>query len=169
MSSIADALTARWVWLANWQDFDASGSAGRLVDFRREFDLPKQEACRICLTADTRYKLVVNGHRVSLGPGRGSPQHWLYDEVDIGPWLKQGRNVILVTVMRWFKTVRGGMPFVRADVPGFTLMGHVGDIDLSSDKGWLARPRHNVTFPTGLVDDVFLHVSARRSRADVDQ
>lgn len=160
MSTIADALTARWVWLPDWQDFDVSGSAGRLVEFRREFDLMDLTACPIYLTADTRYKLVVNGHRVSLGPGRGSPQHWLYDEIDIGPWLKRGHNVINVTVMRWFKTVRGGLPFVRADVPGFTLMGEIGDIDLSSDKGWVTRARNDVTFPTGLVDDVFLHVSA---------
>lgn len=55
------------------------------------------------------------------------------------------------------------MAFERTVLPGLTIVGHVeaGDdtIDLGSHQGWKAAPDNSVQFPSGLVDDVFLHVS----------
>lgn len=66
-------------------------------------------------------------------------------------------------VIRYFASSRAAMPFERTSLPGLTVFGSVqmnsGVIDLSSGKGWQAQVDESVEFPTGLVDDVFLHVS----------
>jgi hypothetical protein len=55
------------------------------------------------------------------------------------------------------------MAFERTALPGLTVVGHVEagseTIDLGSRQGWKAYPDESVQFPSGLVDDVFLHVS----------
>jgi hypothetical protein len=84
------ALQELWHWIPGWID-QAHGEAGRMVVFRRQITLPsvpKQTVIRI--SADTRYKLLVNGHRVCVGPARGSDRLWFYDTVDLGPFLQVG-------------------------------------------------------------------------------
>lgn len=51
------------------------------------------------------------------------------------------------------------MPFERTTFPGLTVVGQVGDVDLRSNEGWEAVVDQSRAYPTGLVDDVFLHVS----------
>lgn len=54
------------------------------------------------------------------------------------------------------------MPFERTTHPGLTVVGNVevgaNVVDLSSGKGWLAQVDDSISFPTGLLDDGFLHV-----------
>lgn len=56
------------------------------------------------------------------------------------------------------------MPFERTSFPGLTVFGSVEvpsgtpAVDLSSSKDWQAQVDESISFPTGLVDDVFLHV-----------
>jgi len=69
-------------------------------------------------------------------------------------------------VMRWFVASRAAMPFERTAFPGLTVCGRVeaGEtvVNLGSAlEGWEAEVDESVLFPTGLVDDVFLHVSLR--------
>jgi hypothetical protein len=161
---MANALTSNWVWIPDWKDGEPSGSAGRLVAFYRSFQLESApDNCQIHLTADTRYKLFINDERVTFGPCRGDPKIWFYDSIDIGPYLRIGENVIRVVVMRWFKAGRAGHPFARADLPGFSMVGRINTVDLNPTKGWKAVQEEGTRFPTGLVDDVFLHVSRQDS------
>lgn len=55
------------------------------------------------------------------------------------------------------------MPFERTYIPGLTVVGHVEAektiVYLNSGEGWQAEVDYSIQFPTGLVDDVFLHVS----------
>ncbi len=46
------------------------------------------------VSADNRYKLYVNGQRVAYGPAKGDLTTYKYDIVDIGPYLKEGDNVL---------------------------------------------------------------------------
>lgn len=62
-------------------------------------------------------------------------------------------------MIRYFASSRGGMPFERTTFPGLTVVGEVGDVDLTSKEGWEAVVDQSRVYPTGLVDDVFLHVS----------
>lgn len=57
------------------------------------------------------------------------------------------------------------MPFERTTHPGLTVVGHVeveGEVNLleiSTRTGWQAQVDESVLFPTGLLEDGFLHVS----------
>lgn len=114
-------------------------------------------------SADTRYKLVVNGERVAVGPTRGSPWIWYYDTLDIAPYLREGNNNIQFDVIRYFAAVRGAMPFQRTAFPGLTVIGRIEtgsevvEINTTNSE-WEAQIDESIQFPMGLVDDPFLHV-----------
>lgn len=88
---------------------------------------------------------------------------WYYDTLDITPHLKAGSNEVRFVVLRYFAASRGAMPFMRTSFPGLTVVGHVEagltTVDLGSRKDWAAQEDNSILFPTGLVDDGFLHVS----------
>jgi len=77
----------------------------------------------------------------------------------------EGENDIEIEVVRYFAANRAAMPFERTAFPGLTLSGvinipHAQSIALSTVSGdWEAKTNERVTFPTGLIDDGFLHVS----------
>jgi len=88
---------------------------------------------------------------------------WYYDTLDIAPYLAVGSNEIEFVVIRYFASSRTAMPFERTSLPGLTVYGSVEVdnevVDLNSSTEWQARVAENIEFPTGLIDDVFLHVS----------
>lgn len=156
-----DALHRNWVWVTDWQDSSTENTAGRLVTFTRKVQLDSVPSQAIIqCTADTRYKLLVNGFQICAGPSRSAPERWLYDTVDLAAHLVQGENTLVFVVMRWFYANRAAMPFVRTGHPGLTVTGTVGATDISTGAaGWTATVDFGTLFPTGLIDDVFLHVS----------
>jgi hypothetical protein len=124
-------------------------------------------------SADTRYKLLVNGVRVAVGPTRSSPWIWYYDTLDIAPYLRVGTNTVQFDVVRYFAGSRGAMPFQRTSTPGLTVIGRVETknevVELSSSHShhWRAQLDVSIQFPMGLVDDVFLHVRSSISCPDL--
>ena len=89
-----------WIWSPSWgkEDEEIPG----LLYFRKEIelgDLPVEGTLNI--SADTRYKLYVNGTLVAVGPCKGDRQVWYFDTVDIAPYLKKGKNIIAVSVLRY--------------------------------------------------------------------
>lgn len=164
---VIDDLLANWVWVPGWIDSSSSANtAGRIVAFSTSFQAPSPPSkALVRCSADTRYKLLVNGARAAVGPCRGSSQAWFYDSIDIAPWLRAGENRIECIVLRYFASSRGAMAFERTAFPGFTFLGSVdvGDeqpVCLDSRQGWTAQVNDHLHFPTGLPDDVFLHVSS---------
>jgi alpha-L-rhamnosidase len=104
--------------------------------FRRVVDIetvPVEAPTRI--TADGRYQLVVGGSRVSRGPVRCTPLDQKYDEVDIAPFLTEGRNVIGAIVhvfgqdKSWYECVKGLWQPTFGD-GAFWLDGPVGETGL---------------------------------------
>ncbi|MGF1448273.1 MAG: family 78 glycoside hydrolase catalytic domain [Opitutales bacterium] len=91
-SSPADA---RFVWS------DAEGRGRhRFVIFRRSFALDRIPAeGEICLFADTRYRLRVNGTVLAYGPGRFFPKAPEFDRVPIAARLRKGVNVLTIEVL----------------------------------------------------------------------
>jgi hypothetical protein len=148
----------------DWVDSSTVNTAGRIVKFTRDFSLPAApEKALLYFSADTRYKLLVNGVRVAVGPARGHGTIWYYDTLDISPHLRPGDNQITFVVLRYFAASRAAMPFVRTSFPGLTVVGQVkageSQVSLHSSEGWKAQVDDSILFPTGLIDDVFLHVS----------
>lgn len=96
-----------------------------------------------------------------VGPSRGSDKIWYYDTIDIGPYLQQGTNEVIVHVLRFFPAAVAGIAFARTALPGFTLTGSIEGQDIStgkSDSEWRCREEDHVHLPTGSKCDIFLHV-----------
>jgi alpha-L-rhamnosidase len=86
---------ASWIWFPSSRTL-----ANTFVLFRRELTLdalPRRAAGWI--TADSRYRLTVNGARVQWGPAPCDPRCMDVDPVDLAPYLRLGRNIIGVEVL----------------------------------------------------------------------
>lgn len=107
-----------WMWLPGWENCDEVEPTiayfrGRLVINQ----LPPSLFLKI--SADSRYKLYVNGQFVEMGPSRGNPDTWYVDTVDIGIYLRPGENVLAVIVLRYpDKHWQGNCGVYRTSTPG---------------------------------------------------
>ena len=89
---------AKWIWTAT----ELPPMRCHWVVARRRFSLEGAfRRPKIRITADSRYVLYVNGHRVGNGPVRSWPWAWHYDTYDLGGFVTAGDNDILVLVMHY--------------------------------------------------------------------
>lgn len=133
-----------WIWLKEWSAQDKEEPA--LVLFRKELYLAEMaKAAHIQISADSRYKLYINGKLVEMGPSRGDRQIWYYDEVDILPYLTEGENVLAVQVLRYpTQHQKGNHGIFRTETPGLYVEGLVTDqsgnvFGLDADESWKAK------------------------------
>ncbi|KAI0123934.1 Six-hairpin glycosidase-like protein [Xylariales sp. AK1849] len=129
---------AKWIWVP---DFDDAAAKGQFVLFRKTFRVKEKATDDILLhvSADTRYRLYLNGKRVSFGPCKSYLTHWNYETVNIAPFLREGNNVLAAKVLR-FSTVHDGcLSMVRSALPGFILHCELSDMNLHSDVSWKAK------------------------------
>ena len=92
-----DLAPAQWVWIP-------SGRAlpNMFVLFRKELSLDAlPEKAVGWITADSRYRLTVNGKRLQWGPAPCDPRHVDVDPVDMTALLRPGKNVIGVEVLHY--------------------------------------------------------------------
>ncbi|CAK7233770.1 hypothetical protein SBRCBS47491_008724 [Sporothrix bragantina] len=141
---------AQWIWVDN---FDDAAASGQFVLFRKTFELDKNNdvlpststtPIPLHVTADTRYRLFLNGKSVSFGPCKSYLQHWIYETVDIRPYLRPGRNVLAAMVLRYSSTHPGCLSMVRSSVPGFLLATNIGDLVIHTDTSWKAKKNTSV-------------------------
>ncbi len=85
-------LTASWIWKAR----DKYDGYNDTIEARKTFDAPEAASAMLRITADTFYRVAVNGEWVNDGPGRSWPEHYQYDIIDVTPQMKPGRNEITV-------------------------------------------------------------------------
>lgn len=87
-------------WEAQWITHPAGHLKNyEVYHFRRNFILAEVPPSLIVhVSADSRYKLYVNGKFVGLGPARSDLAHWNFDTYDLGPYLQKGGNVIAALV-----------------------------------------------------------------------
>lgn len=106
---------------------------------RRTFDLTaKPDRFLVHVSADSRYRLYVNGDEVSNGPQRSDVMHWRYETVDLAPKLRAGRNVIAALVWNWGTATPVAQHRYRA---GFLLQGN-GEREATianTGAGWKVR------------------------------
>ena len=109
----------------------------RRIHFRREFELDSvPEQVLVNVTADARYTLYVNGQWVGHGPARGVQAKWPYDEIDIAPYLKAGKNVIAALLYHYGSS---NYTYIYEGIHGFLLAGSVNGINLGTNTDWLVR------------------------------
>ncbi|MEY8327074.1 alpha-L-rhamnosidase C-terminal domain-containing protein [Lachnospiraceae bacterium 54-11] len=127
--------SSNWVWIPEWEN--RGQTKAYLVCFRRKFMADaRQEEMKIQISADSRYKLYVNGKLAEIGPCKGDRLIWYYDEVDIAPFLKVGENILAVEVLRYPVNGWGNHSIIRTHTPGFYLKEVAGKHDVDTDSAW---------------------------------
>ena len=90
-------LSACWIWRKS----DDYNRYNETVVFRKTLSLPTMSSARVAITADSYYRLFLNGRWVNDGPGRSWPDHFQYDEFDVSAYLHPGENEVRV-IARYF-------------------------------------------------------------------
>jgi len=135
-SRSAPAWQARWIWCQG-----EYSPRNFYVYARKSFILaaaPRAATARC--TADSRYKLYVNGRFVGRGPARCDPRRQYYERYDLRPYLRGGRNVIAALVHHFGtgtgQYVRGRGAFLfEADIQSSRR-----DQVLATDGSWRVMP-----------------------------
>jgi len=85
---------AQWIAAPGTPPFDYG-----VYHFRKSLDLPEAPGHFVVhVSADNRYRLFVNGQSVAAGPPQSDLRNWRFNTVDLGPYLKAGRNVLAAVV-----------------------------------------------------------------------
>ncbi|WP_373232348.1 family 78 glycoside hydrolase catalytic domain [Cohnella sp.] len=93
---------SQWIWDVR-QPEEGGSMEHRLVYFRRSFHVAEGVKPRLAvdITADSRYRLFVNGRSVAVGPCKGDRHTQHYETVDVSSLLRPGDNVLAVQVLRY--------------------------------------------------------------------
>jgi len=133
--SQVDLAPARWIWLPSERTLPNT-----VVLFRREIELqaPPRTA-RGWVSADSRYRLFVNGRRVQWGPAPCDPRLLEIDPLDLAAHLRAGPNVLAAEVL-YYGQGDGTWPWGK---PGFALVLRVEDeagsvSEVATDASWKA-------------------------------
>ena len=129
---------ACWIWA----DYPGKDLINSWIQCRLGFELEElPSSAPVHVTADSRYRLFVNGQRVMDGPCRGFQDQWPYDSIDIAPLLRRGKNVVAALV---HSIGVGTFSYIHRNCAGFLLWGHAGSQNLKTDQTWKTRfcPEH---------------------------
>lgn len=141
-----------WIWNPGWtcEDDQVPG----FVYFRKEFQLDQlPEGCKIQISADSRYKLYVNGKFVQEGPGKGDGETWYYDEAELVPFLVRGKNTAAVEVLRYPENIKlRNHSLVRTPTPCLYVAdetiimpeGETEEFTFNGKSGWKCRKAENI-------------------------
>lgn len=72
---------------------------GRFAYYRCDFNIKSEANLEILITANSRYRLWVNGCAVLSGPCKGDRHRQYYEKADISDLLQAGKNVLTVQVL----------------------------------------------------------------------
>jgi alpha-L-rhamnosidase len=120
------------------------GLAVRLFRLAFEFSAVPSSLV-IHVTADSRYRLLVNGRILGRGPAKGTLEHYGVDTYELAPHLVAGRNILAAEV-RWYGE-NSPLSEVHCDEPGF-LVHAPGHPELDTPGGWKVRVDRSVTADT---------------------
>jgi hypothetical protein len=126
-------------WTASWITHPTAPLREPIVlHFRRALTLASVPASYpVRVSADNRFILFVNGHRVGDGPARGDLTHWRYELLDLAPYLQSGQN--LITATEWNFGIFAPIAQM-SDRTAFLLESEaVGPNSISTPDGWLVE------------------------------
>jgi hypothetical protein len=131
------AFAAEPQWKARWITHPTAPLREPVVlHFRRSLQLAEKPSHYVVhVSADNRFVLYVNGHRVGDGPARGDLNHWRYETFDLAPYLSGGANLVTATV--WNFGIYAPTAQIT-DRTAFLLQGDSpSEAELSTPKDWM--------------------------------
>ena len=145
---IEAAWDPQWIWVAT---AEPGGKVPTAAHFRKELTLPAGALITSAyakVSADRVYRLWVNGRLVSRGPADPGndiilwthwSHRWLYNQVDLAPYLHAGLNVIAAEVF-----TANMIPSYSLGHPGFAMEAEVQlsngpGLTFSTGSGWKAK------------------------------
>ncbi|CAN8104532.1 unnamed protein product [Discula destructiva] len=132
---------SKWIWTPDYND---TALHGQFVNFRKTFSLTQipSAACFLHVSADTRYRLHLNGESVSFGPAKSYLSHWNYESVNITPYLRPGANVLAARVLRLSSSHDGCVSMIRSAFPGLIVSCEIEDLNIGTDLTWKTMIDH---------------------------
>ncbi len=123
-------------------DRRAKPKADGLFCFMRTFSAEKGSRLVVKVSADTRYKLYLNGEEVLCGPCKGNRFVTYYETADLSNRLVDGENRFFAKVVHLDYRMAS---IHRTEKTGFLLDGEVVGADgaaerISTDENWLSAP-----------------------------
>lgn len=141
----------RWIWNRHWSPEDKNEPGVML--FRKEITILEGLAnCRVKVSADTKYKLYINGHLAEIGPSRGDREIWFYETVDLTKYLMTGKNCIAAVVLRYPEDPgKGNHGMFRTATPGLFIDGRIiyengASEKLRTDETWKCLKDSRIVF-----------------------
>ncbi len=126
-------------WTARWITHPTAPLREPLVlHFRKSLELAARPAKYVVhVSADNRFVLFVNGHRVGDGPARGDLAHWRYETFDLAEYLKAGANVVAATV--WNYGIYAPVAQIT-DRTAFLVQGDgAAEAEVNTPDGWMVE------------------------------
>ena len=123
---------SKWIWCAQ----NKPHAYNQTVLFKKAFEVKNPQGAKLLITADSWYRVSVNGTWLNDGPARAYPNHWQYDELDISSTLKTGKNRIEV-IARYFGC---GTFHQIPQAGGLRAELRLGRTVTGTDSTWLAAP-----------------------------
>ncbi len=122
-----------------WITDKRADSGDGLYRFRRTFTADEKSSLNVRVSADTRYKLYVNGNEVLCGPCKGNRFVTYYETADLSKYISDGENELVALVLHLDYRMAA---IHRTDKMGFMLDGELVRSDgsrenLSTDENWL--------------------------------
>jgi hypothetical protein len=123
---------ARWICHPT-ANHESSPGQPVVLAFRRRFATAQPVSTRLHVSADQRYELFLDGHRLGRGPHRGDLAHWFYESYTLD--LAAGEHVLAARVW-WLPGRAAPMAQITAEA-GFVALAE-GDLAtvLSTGSGW---------------------------------
>ena len=162
-----------WIWTEDWTVEDQLQS--RIIYFRKTFSLDREtiRTKQLRISADSRYKLYVNGCFVQEGPQKAlSLREWYADPADIAPYLHPGENVIAAEVMRYPayipRTSNVNDSLLRTEQPNLYIEDRApgNGADLSGKSGWKSAVNRSIRIFGENTQPAPIHVQ-ENARGDV--
>lgn len=145
---------AGWIWPESLRREPEGGVNQQRALFRRVFEVRKAGGATLKLdvSADSKYRLYLNGKLIARGPVKGDAWAQYYDTLDVGDRLVPGVNVLAAEVVHYPRLASipgaeaGPASEGRADYGGLWIQGAVEDeaggelARIDSDDRWTALP-----------------------------
>ncbi len=131
-----------------WITDKNANSGDGFYRFRRSFNANKGDTLTVKVSADTRYKLFINGNEALIGPCKGNRFVTYYETKDLSEYIVDGENTIEAAVIHLDYRMAA---IYRTEKTAFMLDGEVvhadGSIEnISTDESWLAAKDNSFIF-----------------------